>query len=168
MQTKTDDHRERRRARLFGRGDIKYVILDLLLDQPRHGYDIMRVLEDRFGGLYVPSAGTVYPTLELLSDMGCVTDSEVESKRVFAITEQGRAFLQDHREIVDEIRDRMRSWWSPSGREAQREMRVELRELFHLLGRRHGDIDPDRLKRARELFTQARAQIEMAIEESDR
>ena len=59
-----------RRSRFFERGDLKYVILDLLTDKPRHGYEIIRELEDRFHGFYTPSAGKVYPTLQLLEDMG--------------------------------------------------------------------------------------------------
>src|SRR3712207_5975654 len=64
-----------RGERLFDRGDLKYVILDLLRARPRHGYDIIRALEDRFRGLYSPSPGSVYPTLQLLEDQGLVSSS---------------------------------------------------------------------------------------------
>ena len=59
-----------RRGRVFEQGDLKYVILRLLSEKPRHGYEIIKELEERFGGAYAPSAGTVYPTLALLEDMG--------------------------------------------------------------------------------------------------
>ena len=70
--------------RFFGRGDLKYVILDLLKDQPRHGYDIIRALEDRMGGQYRPSPGSVYPTLQMLEDLGYVTSSQQEGKKVYS------------------------------------------------------------------------------------
>src|SRR3990172_691847 len=59
-----------RRGRVFEQGDLKYVILKLLAEKPRHGYEIIKELEERFGGTYAPSAGTVYPTLALLEDLG--------------------------------------------------------------------------------------------------
>src|ERR687894_127278 len=59
-----------RPPRVFERGDLKYVILRLLDEKPRHGYDIIKELEERFGGAYTPSAGSVYPTLTMLEDLG--------------------------------------------------------------------------------------------------
>jgi hypothetical protein len=71
-----------RAERLFDRGDLKYVILDLLWERPRHGYDIIRALEERFHGLYSPSPGTVYPTLQLLEDQDYVTSSQRRRPRL--------------------------------------------------------------------------------------
>jgi len=90
-------------GRRFGRGDLKYVILDLLKEQPRHGYDVIRALEERFQGFYSPSPGSVYPTLQLLEDRGLVTSSEAEGKRVYTITDDGRSFLQERAGEVDDI-----------------------------------------------------------------
>ncbi len=69
------------RENRFERGDIKYVILDLLRERPSYGYEIIRALEERFGGLYTPSAGTVYPTLQMLEEMGYVTSSQSEGEK---------------------------------------------------------------------------------------
>ena len=71
-----------RKFRLFEKGDLKYVILDLLKDKPSHGYEIIRALEERFHGFYSPSAGSIYPTLQLLEDMGHVKSSEADGKKV--------------------------------------------------------------------------------------
>src|SRR6266581_6856385 len=87
-----------RRERVFGRGDLKYVILDLLKDQPRHGYDIIRELEGRFHGFYTPSAGAVYPVLQLLEDMGAVTVVEQEGRKVYTITDEGRRILTERQD----------------------------------------------------------------------
>jgi len=81
--------RQRRR-----RGDIKYALLELIAEQPRHGYDLMKELEQRYGGFYRPSPGSVYPTLQLLEDEGYVTSEAVDGKRIYAITEAGRTFLE--------------------------------------------------------------------------
>ncbi len=73
------------------RGDVKYVVLELLADGPRHGYDIIRGIEERHG--VRPSAGSVYPTLQMLEDGGFVTSEQVDGKRVYTITDSGREML---------------------------------------------------------------------------
>lgn len=96
-----------RRRRWFEAGDMKYVILKLLRDKPRHGYEVMKELEERFEG-YSPSPGTVYPTLQWLEDEGLVSAQEVAGKKVYGITDAGRAFLEEHRDVVEDIFDRVR------------------------------------------------------------
>ncbi|TMA47946.1 MAG: PadR family transcriptional regulator [Deltaproteobacteria bacterium] len=93
---------------MFEAGEVKYVILRLLKEKPRHGYEIMKALEERMGGWYTPSAGTVYPTLQLLEDMGYVRAEESEGKKVYHITPTGEAFLEEHRDVIDDIFDRVR------------------------------------------------------------
>jgi DNA-binding PadR family transcriptional regulator len=87
---------------------MKYVILKLLKDKARHGYEVMKELEDQMHGCYSPSPGTVYPTLQWLEDEGLVVAREVEGKKVYEITDTGRAFLEEHRDLVDDIFDRVR------------------------------------------------------------
>lgn len=97
-----------RGGRVFEQGDLKYVILQLLVDKPRHGYEIIKELEDRFGGAYAPSAGTVYPTLSLLEDMGYASVTLEESgKKVYAITDEGRRYLEENKGAVDDIFERI-------------------------------------------------------------
>ena len=98
----------RRRAQMFEAGEIRLVILRLLRERPRHGYDIIKALEERMAGCYTPSAGTVYPTLQLLEDQGLVRAEEEEGKRVYHITPAGEALLEERRSEVDEIIDRVR------------------------------------------------------------
>jgi DNA-binding PadR family transcriptional regulator len=87
---------------------MKYVILKLLKDKPRHGYEVMKELEDQMHGCYSPSPGTVYPTLQWLEDEGLVVARDVAGKKVYEITDAGRAFLEEHRDMVDDIFDRVR------------------------------------------------------------
>ena len=81
------------------RGDVRAGILALLAEQPMHGYQVIQELESRTGGLWRPSAGSVYPTLQLLEDEGLVEAEDAEGKRVYALTEDGR-------ERASEIRER--------------------------------------------------------------
>lgn len=100
--------RFRRRQQMFESGEVKYVILRLLKEKPRHGYEVIKALEEKMGGWYTPSAGTVYPTLQLLEDQGYVRVVETEGKKVYHITAEGERFLEEHRDVVDDILDRVR------------------------------------------------------------
>jgi DNA-binding PadR family transcriptional regulator len=92
------------RGRMFGHGDLKFVVLNLLAEKPRHGYEIIKELEDRFGGAYSPSPGTVYPTLSLLEDLGYARATlEEGNRKVFEITDEGRKYLEENRSVVDDI-----------------------------------------------------------------
>lgn len=93
-----------RGGRIFEQGDLKYVILQLLDEKPRHGYEIIKELEERFGGAYSPSPGTVYPTLTMLEDLGYArARTEDGGKRTYEITEDGKQYLTEHRSTVDDI-----------------------------------------------------------------
>lgn len=100
--------RRRRRGKWFEAGELKYVILRLLKDKPKHGYEIMKDLEDRCQGLYQPSPGAVYPTLQWLEDEGLVRSSDIDGKKVYQITAEGERFLEEHKDTVDEILDRVK------------------------------------------------------------
>src|SRR5258707_15730306 len=76
------------------RGDIKFILLELIKEQPRHGYDVIKVLEERYGGFYRPSPGTVYPTLQLLEDEGNGSSATVDGKRIYTITEAGGKVIE--------------------------------------------------------------------------
>lgn len=98
-----------RGGRFFGHGDLKLVILSMLEERPRHGYDIIKAIEERSGGAYQPSAGTVYPTLTLLEEMGFARSTADEGgKRVYEITDAGRQHLVEHRGTVDDIFSRIK------------------------------------------------------------
>ncbi len=83
----------RERGRSLRRGEVKYVILETIAEGPKHGYEIITAIEAKRN--VRPSAGSVYPTLQLLEDGSFVTSSQVDGKRVYAITESGRAMLAE-------------------------------------------------------------------------
>ena len=93
---------------MFESGEMKFVILRLLREKPSHGYEVIRALEEKLGGWYTPSAGTVYPTLQLLEDQGYVRIVEAEGKKVYHLTPEGEAFLEEHRDTLDDILGRVR------------------------------------------------------------
>lgn len=85
--------------RYFSRGSVKYALLELLLQASMHGYQMMKALEEQSDGTYKPSAGTIYPTLQMLRDQGYVTASKIDGKKVFEITPEGKAYLQSETEL---------------------------------------------------------------------
>lgn len=78
------------------RGDIRFALLGLLAEQPRHGYELIKELERRYAGFYRPSPGSVYPTLQLLEEEGFLTSEQVDGKRVYTITAAGQEALTAH------------------------------------------------------------------------
>jgi len=92
-----------RTGRMIGDGELRLVVLALLAEQPRHGYDIIKALEERSHGAYSPSPGVVYPTLTYLDEAGHVTASAEGNKKVYAITDAGRRHLEEHRETADGV-----------------------------------------------------------------
>lgn len=97
-------------GRLFDNGEIRLVILSLLEDGPKHGYQIMKEMQDRSGGIYRASAGTVYPTLQQLEDEGMIASEKQEGRRVYSLTDAGRAELARDPEAVHRIWERAESW----------------------------------------------------------
>ena len=101
-------HRGHRAERIFDQGDLRFVILRLVGEQPRHGYEIIKAIEEKVGGAYSPSPGVVYPTLTLLEELGYVTvEAASGNKRLYTITDQGRAALEEQKPAVDAIFRRM-------------------------------------------------------------
>lgn len=96
--------------RMFDTGDLKYVVLALIAEQPRHGYEIIKEIEHRVGGAYAPSPGVIYPLLTMLEEMGLAELSASEgAKKLFAITEQGRAELAANKANVEALFARIAS-----------------------------------------------------------
>ncbi len=98
----------RRRNHMFESGEVKFVILRLIRDKPRHGYEVIKALEERLHGWYTASPGTVYPTLQLLEDQGLVRGIETDGRRVYHVTPEGERYLDEHKGVLDEIADRLR------------------------------------------------------------
>jgi DNA-binding PadR family transcriptional regulator len=98
-----------RAGRMLATGDLRLIALGLIAEQPRHGYEIIKVLEDKTAGWYSPSPGVVYPTLTFLEEAGYVTAQVEGAKKLYTITEEGRAHLEENRDFVDAVLERMAS-----------------------------------------------------------
>lgn len=96
-----------RARRMLAQGDLRLVALALIAQAPRHGYEIIKLLEERTADWYSPSPGIVYPTLTYLEEAGYVTASTEGSKKLYTITEEGREYLKSNRDLVDVVLDRL-------------------------------------------------------------
>ena len=111
-----------RGGRMFEQGDLKYVILRMLDEKPRHGYEIIKELEERSGGNYSPSPGTVYPTLTLLEDLGYARarteagegEASGSGKKIYEITPEGKAYLAENKSQVEDISSASPRWGAAS------------------------------------------------------
>jgi DNA-binding PadR family transcriptional regulator len=99
--------RHMRPERVFEQGDLRLVLLKLIADQPRHGYELIKAVEESVGGAYSPSPGVVYPTLTLLEELGYATAQEGAGKKLYSITPEGRAFLESQAPAVASLFERI-------------------------------------------------------------
>jgi DNA-binding PadR family transcriptional regulator len=157
-------------GRRVDRGDVKYLILSALEDGPKHGYEIIREIERRSQVSYSPSPGTVYPTLQMLEDLGHVRSKEIDGKRVYELTDSGRAYVAEHQADAKQAWDQFRQqpWggiFPGFGNEEQRQLRGELMELARSLfaGGRIFRADEKTLARVREIIRNARQQVDAAF-----
>ena len=159
------------RRQMFERGDLKYVILDQLKDKPAHGYELIKALEERFGGFYAPSPGAIYPTLQMLEDMGYVSSASQDGRKVYTITDAGRTFMNERQPQVDEVFNRVKErWgaeWGPQAHRVMHELRNDLRDLGRSVASeaRHRWPDPEQQRRIRDVIGRAKAEIQAILSE---
>ena len=96
-----------RAGRMLAQGDLRHIVLALIAEQPRHGYEIIKLLEDKTAGWYSPSPGVVYPTLTFLEEAGHVTAQADGAKKLYTITDEGKAHLAENQDFVDAVLERM-------------------------------------------------------------
>jgi DNA-binding PadR family transcriptional regulator len=100
-------HRHGGRRRLFDYGDLRFILLRMIVDKPAHGYDLIKALEERMGGGYSPSPGVIYPTLTLLEEQGYADVTVDGGKKLYRATTEGQAYLQANQASVDAIQARI-------------------------------------------------------------
>ena len=149
--------------RMFEQGDLRFVILHLLAEKPRHGYEIIKAIEERFGGMYSPSPGVIYPTLTLLEELGYASISAEEaSKKLYAVTDAGKEFLAANRAAADAALARLdeagRAYGggpSPEMRRAHYNLRMAIAARL-----RRGPLTAEQRRRFAEILDAAAADIE--------
>ena len=142
----------------FQRGDFKYIILQCIKDKPSYGYEIIKALRERFFSFYIPSPGSVYPTLQMLEEMGYASASEKEGKKVYAITEEGRKFLDSQKEFGARMRGQAKGWSSEKMDDIV-ETRRQFEKLAHLLREKARTADTEKLSRIRKSLSNAYEEI---------
>jgi DNA-binding PadR family transcriptional regulator len=157
-----------RAGRVFEQGDLKYVILRLLAEKPRHGYEIIKELEERFGGAYAPSPGTVYPTLTMLEDLGYARAMPEEGgRKIYEITDAGRKHLEEHSATVDDIFERIakfvEGFFDAPMADLKRSFGNLGRATFYVASR--APNDRERIGRISEILKRAASDIERLTQE---
>lgn len=151
------------RRRVFDSGELRLVVLKLIADEPRHGYDVIRAIEDLTGGAYAPSPGVVYPTLTLLQDMGQITEAAAEgTRRAYAVTAEGTAHLAEKQAEVDALLARLAGLAAvrekTDGAPIRRAMGNLKAVLMHRLG--SDDVTRETLHEVAEILDEAARRIE--------
>lgn len=133
------------RQRMFDSGELRLVLLKLIADEPRHGYDLIRQIEELTGGAYAPSPGVIYPTLTMLDDMGQIEAQQSEgAKKLFAITDAGRAEIEANTAIIDAAIARLTSVGEETQRTDSASVRRAMGNLRQVLMDRLSDRDLDK------------------------
>ncbi len=145
--------------RMFDSGALRLVVLGLIAEEPRHGYDIIRGLKARFQGSYSPSPGSIYPILKMLADAGLVTSSSHGPRRLFTITEAGKSWLTSQRAELDAINTQLDEAAAPIGERGIGEAIHGFRgALFARM--RGGALSAEQAGRLRDVLERARREIE--------
>ena len=143
-----------RSSRMFDAGALRLLVLGLLAEGPRHGYDVIKGLEARFQGAYSPSPGSIYPMLQMMEDADLATSQTQGTKRLYSITDAGRAYLEDNRAELDKINAQVEETSGALGQAALGEAISELRRaLFEKL--RGGRLTTEQAAKAREILERA-------------
>ncbi|HEX4482108.1 MAG TPA: PadR family transcriptional regulator [Rudaea sp.] len=137
-----------RTGRKLGSSDLQIVLLALLADRPSHGYELIKALEEHSGGFYSPSPGVIYPALTYLEEVGYASVAAEGTKKLYSITTEGRAYLDEHRESADAILAQLERIGSKMGR---------VREIFSGFG-------DDEFAESKEILA-ARRELKMALRE---
>jgi DNA-binding PadR family transcriptional regulator len=153
----------RGRGRVFESGELRLVLLKLIADQPRHGYDLIRAIEELTGGSYAPSPGVVYPTLTMLLDMGLIEEAEAPgARKPFRITAEGEAHLAEKAEEVEALLARLSGLGDDrrkaGGAPIKRAVGNLLSALWHRVTRE--DADEDMLHGIAAILDEAAQKIE--------
>ena len=155
--------REGGRRRVFDSGELRLVLLRLIADEARHGYDLIRAIEDMTGGAYAPSPGVVYPTLTLLEDMGLIDETKSDgAKKQFAVTEAGTAELTAKADEVKALLDRLTDMGAQRAKTDGAPIRRAMGNLRAVLQNRlsNDDVTADTLHDVAAILDEAAQKIE--------
>ncbi len=158
------------RAPRAERGEIRYLVLDAIREQPRHGYEIIQHIEQRAGGTYRPSPGVIYPTLQMLEDQGHARVAETEGRKAYSITDEGRAELERNARAVDDFYQRFdeEPWENHAEDFAELMWRVARLVKTFKRAARDGRMSPEVMRGIRTVLDQALNGIEDVLSGKNR
>jgi DNA-binding PadR family transcriptional regulator len=148
------------------RGVVRYLVLDAIAQQGRHGYEIIQAIEERSAGTYRPSPGVVYPTLQMLEELGHARVEEREERKVYAITASGKRDLEEHADEVAEFYENAGEASWEDFADDLRDLTARVGRMFRAVGRaaRRGRLTPATMKRLRMVLDEAISQIEAIVD----
>ena len=147
----------------FRKGDLKYIMLDLLKEKSRYGYEIICSLEEYSHGFYKPSPGSVYPTLQMLEEMGHAVSKERDGKKVYEITKEGLDFLKERKDVTDQLKNNMKRHWNPENLEVIGKIIGDVSKIKRSLKPRMRNISKEKLQKISEIISKARHEIEKIV-----
>jgi len=151
-----------RGRRPFEQGDLRWLVLDLIATQPRHGYEIIKAIEDALDGHYSPSTGVIYPTLTLLEETGLIAGEAQGAKKLYQITDAGRAELETNAEALEAVRERLKEARAGFGGAPAPELMRAIGNLRQAIQIRmsKGDLSPESLRSITAVLDRAAGEIE--------
>jgi DNA-binding PadR family transcriptional regulator len=151
------------------RGGVRYLVLDAISEQPRHGYEVIQAIEQRSGGTYRPSPGVVYPTLQMLEELGHARAVEADARKAYGITEEGLRDLAEHRAEVADFYERSAEHDWERQLDSFRDLKRQAAFMFRSFKRaaRHGRLSPEVHARVIEVVRDALRRIEAILNESE-
>ena len=155
------------RERSFERGALRLAMLSVIKDRPRHGYDVIKGIEEKFHGFYMPSAGSVYPILQLLEDQQFIIAKQEDGRKVYGITAAGGKELEENKERLVHMEERMRHRFGGVSGERLHGLMDEIRQTAHFILRKAegGALkDPETMKKIRIAFAGFRSEIENILQ----
>ena len=146
--------------RMFASGDLRFVILRLIAEKPRHGYEIIKAIEEKLGGGYAPSPGVVYPMLTMLEEMGQATVEADGTRKLYSATDEGRKALDENKAAADAVFARMEQ--ARSQQEGGRSPQIEraLENFRMALRLKLGSLTPEQVHAVTDIIDAAAKQIE--------
>src|ERR1700738_2900519 len=151
---------------VFRHGRLRLYLLKLLDESPKHGYEVIRLLQDRFMGVYAPSPGTIYPRLARLEEERLVTPDEIDGRKVYKITEKGRAEIRDRVDDLAELEQEIAESVRDIAREVKEDVRETVRSLREEIARAARDVHREDRQQAEEEMQRARGEARRAQDDA--
>lgn len=152
-----------RAHRFFEKGFLKFILLDLLREKPSHGYDLIRELEERSHGFYIPSPGSIYPVLQKLCEKGMISCQDQEGRKTYTITADGLKLLKERAGVIEHLKHISEHQARHFNKAEWQDTIGELQRMRQLFGKKMGNLTPEQKKQVQQVISTACRDIEIII-----